>query len=299
MKVLCIGHACYDMCLPLDSFPTEDSKMEVSTLLESGGGPAANATYLLSSWGVDCGFAGLIGDDSYGVKVIEEFQTIGTDISMLEVRKGYKTPFSVILVNKQNGSRTIINRKIEKSTMHSEYMNRSDISPAILLFDGHEPAASLKAMELFPNALTVLDAGSMREGTDILSRRVDYLVCSKRFALSVSGLSDIRTGADRQKCVEEMQKMNPRQVVVTLGQDGLIYNKNGELSYLPAFPADAKDTTGAGDIFHGAFVYGVLQNMPLDHLLKFSSMTAALSIEVQGGRPSIPSLQKVFAALAK
>jgi hypothetical protein len=111
VDVLCIGHAAYDLSVLLEGFPTENSKCETDRLLECGGGPAANAAYLLSLWGTRAGFAGLVGDDRYGRSVRDEFQAVGTDVSLLELRAGHATPVSMILINRQNGSRTIVNRK--------------------------------------------------------------------------------------------------------------------------------------------------------------------------------------------
>src|ERR1017187_1752918 len=107
VDILCVGHAAFDLCVFVESFPAENSKCETEELLESGGGPAANAAYLLSSWGDRCGFAGLIGDDGYGRRIQEEFRAAGTDISLLELRTGHATPLSILLINKQTGSRTI------------------------------------------------------------------------------------------------------------------------------------------------------------------------------------------------
>src|SRR5580765_2129927 len=117
VEVLCVGHAAFDVCLFVKDFPLENSKSEIHDLEESGGGPAANAAYLLSSWGISSAFAGVIGDDRYGMQVQREFQSVGTNISLLEIRRGHSTPFSIIIVNRQNGSRTIINRKAPTAPM--------------------------------------------------------------------------------------------------------------------------------------------------------------------------------------
>ena len=118
IEVLCIGHAAVDLSVQLDSFPLENSKCEIRDILTAGGGPAANAAYLLSKWGIRCAFAGLVGKDSHGQQVREELEAVGTDVSLLEQRPGYVTPFSIILVNKQNGSRTIANRKFPAVPIH-------------------------------------------------------------------------------------------------------------------------------------------------------------------------------------
>src|SRR5579872_5491812 len=112
LDFLCVGHASYDLSLSVAGFPLENSKSETSQMLESGGGPTANAAYLLALWGARCAFAGLIGDDHYGRRIVAEFESAGVDCSLLELRAKHATPVSFIVVNQQNGSRTIINRKI-------------------------------------------------------------------------------------------------------------------------------------------------------------------------------------------
>jgi len=299
VDVLCIGNASYDINLPLDMFPLENSKVEINVLLEEGGGPASNAAFLLSKWKTKCSFAGLVGNDVYGRSIKQEFEAVGTDLTLFKIRDDYDTPLSIVIVNKQSGSRTIINRK-----RHGVFLDLDDselrrMNPKVLLFDGHEPYAALKAMDMFPQAKSILDAGSLREGCRLLADKVDYLVCSERFALSYTGMSHIDTEEDFNTCIKELYKLNGKHVVVTLGERGLIYEEKGCMKTLSAYTANAVDTTAAGDIFHGAFAYGVLQNMPLLDILKFSSMAAALSVSVSGGRSSIPELKHVIEALSK
>lgn len=132
VEVLCVGHAAFDVSMFVENFPAENSKCEIHDLIESGGGPAANAAYLLSTWGVSCAFAGAVGDDHYGLQVRDEFQSAGTDISLLENRKGHNTPFSVIIVNRQNASRTIINRKVPVTTLHLDVHTLRQLAPKVL-----------------------------------------------------------------------------------------------------------------------------------------------------------------------
>ncbi len=293
IDVLCVGHACVDMNVHVPVFPHENSKLEIHRYFESGGGPAANAAFLLSTWGVPTAFAGLVGNDARGRQVIDEFEQVGTDLSLLEVRRGYETPFSIVIVHEKNGSRTIINRKQGQAFMDPAPILKSDIHPRVILFDGHEPQASLAALDRYPDAKTVLDAGSLREGTRLLASRMDYLVSSERFALSATGMTRIQDEDEQDRCLAELRKIASGQIVVTLGDRGLVYDQQGSAVRMPAFPVPTVDTTAAGDIFHGAFVYGVLQGFELDRTLRFASAAAALSVQSEGGRQSIPTLEDV------
>jgi sulfofructose kinase len=294
-EVLCIGHAAYDVGLFVEEFPEENSKCETRELMESGGGPAANAAYLLSKWGVNCAFAGVVGDDVYGQRVREEFVAVGTDVSLLELRQNHVTPLSLILINKQNGSRTIVNRKVQGPPLN---ISTAGMVPRVLLFDGHEPDASLAALREFPHAASILDAGSWREGTAHLAGKVDYLVASERFAKQATGLEDLSDEAVRRACLDELRAKYPTTVVVTLGEHGMIADDGSGFRHLPAYPAHAVDTTAAGDIFHGAFAHGMLRGWSLEDTLRFAAMTASLSVRVPGGRTSIPTLDQVKEALA-
>ena len=298
LDVLCVGHAAYDVSLFVDQYPPENSKCETHESLEACGGPAANAAWLLSSWGLRTSFAGLVGDDVHGRRTRDEFSAAGTDVSLLELRPGHATPLSVILINRKNGNRTIINRKLEGASFSLDSTTLRPLSPRVLLFDGHELEASLAAMEAFPEATSILDAGSWREGTAALARRVDHLAASERFALQATGMTSLQHEADRRLCLAELRAQFGARTIVTLGERGLMFDVGEGYNQLPAFQAAAVDTTAAGDIFHGALAYAMAADMPLLDALRFSSMTASLSVRKIGGRSSIPTLAEVKEALA-
>jgi sugar/nucleoside kinase (ribokinase family) len=299
LDVLCIGHAAYDVFFYLEQFPSENSKSETSLSLESGGGPAANAAYLLSQWGVRCGFAGVVGNDYYGRQSLAEFKSVGTDTSLVEVRSDFSTPLSLILINRQTGSRTVVNRKVVYSPLRLQSITLARVSPRVLLFDGHELEASLAALSAYPAATSLLDAGSVREGTLALAGKVTYLLASERFALQVTELPNLTSPELQQTCLSILRRRFGTPTVVTLGERGLIVHDGKGYDRLPAFPASPVDTTAAGDIFHGAFAYGVLHGRPIWEILRFASMAASLSVNSPGGRQSIPPIAKIEEALAR
>jgi sugar/nucleoside kinase (ribokinase family) len=299
LDVLCIGHAAYDLFFFLDQYPSENSKTQTLFSEESGGGPAANAAYLLSKWGARCAFAGVVGDDYYGRQIVSEFQSVGTDISLLDIRPNLSTPLSVILVSQPTGSRTLVNRKAPHAPLLLRPETLTGLSPKVLLLDGHELEASELALSVFPEAVSLLDAGSAREGTLALASKVTYLLASERFALQVTKLTNLAGEALRRSCLDKLRERFGTTTVVTVGERGLILHDGRCWSELPAFPASAVDTTAAGDIFHGAFTYGVLNNQPLWENLRLASMAASLSVQIRGGRRSIPSVAQVKEALTR
>ncbi len=292
VEVLCVGHATWDLAMQMDGFPAENSKVQTEALVESGGGPAANAAWLLGRWGVPVAMAGVVGQDDYGQRILEEFQAAGVDCRLLEARPGFSTPVSFILANRANGSRTVINRKMPGAPWALAAAELVPCAPRILLFDGHEMSASLAAMAAFPTALKVLDAGSLREGTRTLASQVDYLVCSERFATQILGGEIGR--ANWKTEVACLRERNGKTAVITLGERGLVFDDGHHQGWLEALPVRAVDTTAAGDLFHGAFVYGLLQGWELDEVLRLANTAAGLSVQRPGGRPSAPALVEVL-----
>ena len=106
MKVLCLGHATWDIVIPLEQFPVENTKNRIKNCIECGGGPSSNAAYVLGKWGVDVSFAGVVGNDEKGIKVQKEFIKDNVKIDYLELSDNHTTTSSYIIVNTSSGSRT-------------------------------------------------------------------------------------------------------------------------------------------------------------------------------------------------
>jgi len=295
ISALCIGHASYDLCIVVPGFPAENSKTQTDLLIESGGGPAANAAWLLAHWGVPSAMAAIVADDEYGRRAIAELREAGVDCRLIQPVAGHATPVSFIISNQATGSRTIINRKVSGKNLDLPPGKLSGLEPRLLLFDGHEPQASLQAIKTFPNAITVLDAGSLRDGTHRLAGCVEYLVCSERFAAQVTGQKDVP--GNWQACLARLRKLNRGCIVITLGEFGSVYDDGKEQGRLPALKVQTIDTTAAGDIFHGAFAFALLAQMQFRQALRFATVAAGLSVQKCGGRTSAPTLPQVREAM--
>jgi sugar/nucleoside kinase (ribokinase family) len=279
----------------VNAYPAENSKVQTDRLIESGGGPAANAAWLLTRWGVATALASLVGDDDYGRRAVTELRQAGVDCRLMEVRPGHVTPVSFVVVNRANGSRTIINRKAASGRLNLEPGRLAGLAPRLLLFDGHELEASLLALATFPSAITVLDAGSLHDGTRALSRRVHYLVCSERFATQATG--DAEVSEHWPACLRRLRELNRHVAVVTLGERGSVFDDGRQQGRLPALPVKAVDTSAAGDVFHGAFAFALLRGMTLGAALQLATVAAGLSVQNLGGRSSVPELASVMEAL--
>ena len=291
MKVLCIGHAAYDITIPVAGFPKENTKNRVSNRVECGGGPASNAAYLLAKWGIETYFAGVLGQDLYGNTIKKEFIDIGVNIKYLQQNPNYQTTSSFILANSSNGSRTIFTYR--PSDMHMDDI-KLDFEPDIILIDGQEPKVSEDLILKYSNAVSVIDAGRPKEEIIRLAGLVNYLICSKEFAETVSGkeidYNNLSTVADVYNILKDKFNNN---IIITLEDRGCVYQDGNVIKIMPSIKVHALDSTAAGDIFHGAFVYGIAKGFELEKTVKYANLAGAISVTRIGGRYSIPSLDEM------
>ena len=286
--VLCVGHASYDLVFSVPYHPGQDEKMLADSLLGCGGGPAANAAVCAARLGFKAAFAGYFGRDAFGDSHYTELQTHAIDTRFI-LRGDSPTPLSTILV-KPDGQRALINYKGNTQALAADAIDFAGISTKTVLFDGHEPHISLALLaQLGAYTPTILDAGSLHLGTQLLMDKVDYLVCSEKFAKQYAG--------DVQTALIKLAALSPN-VVITLGEHGLIWQRGHESGQLPAPSVMAIDTTGAGDAFHGAFAAAIAANMDWHDVLRYASATGALCCTKMGARPGLPYPQDLNALLA-
>lgn len=294
MAILVVGLSTYDITVPMDGPLIENRKYTLKVENEGGGGPGYNAAYLCAKWGAETYLRSRIGKDLYGNALRKVLEEPGVHSEELLAPEGFKTSYSYIFTNEQNGNRTIMNfREPPEQTSYSF----PDREINVILTDGHEPVLTLDAFRQYPDAIRVADAGTAREDTMRVSREVDYLVASQVFTEGFLGepvnLSDQEIFTRQFAAIEAI---HGGTAVITLGDDGLLYRPGrteGPVVHMPAYPVKAVDTTGAGDIFHGAFVYGIASGLPYQEVIKISAMAAAVSVESRGSQSSIPELQTV------
>ena len=298
MKVLCIGHSSWDISVPIDEYPAENTKYRFNEKFAAGGGPAANAAYLLGKWGIDTVIATAIGSDDFGTKIKKEFNEVNVNTDYIETSYEKDTSFSFILINKKNGYRTVFNVATEYP-MLKKY--NYEFTPDIILTDGHDYGASQNAISKFPHAISVIDAGRVTQELIELCKYIKYIVCSKGFAETVSGLKfDYNNPQTLVNVYTKLQNKYPHaNIVVTLEEHGALYQVNNQIKIMPGLKCNAVDTTGAGDIFHGAFVYGLANNFDIEKCVMLANIAGGLSVQKMGSRLSIPNLSEVLDYYAK
>lgn len=293
MKILCIGHSSWDMTVPVDDYPVENTKYRFSEKYSAGGGPASNAAYLLGKWGIETVIATTIGSDDFGTKIKKEFQDIKVNTEYIETNYEKETSFSFILINKKNGSRTVFNVATEHPALKK--LNY-DFTPDIIFTDGHDYGATQNALSKYQNAISIIDAGRVTPELLELCKYIKYIVCSKGFAETVTGMKfDFNNPQSLVSIYTKLQDKYPNSnLTITLEEHGCLYTSGNEIKIMPGLKLTPVDTTGAGDIFHGAFTYGLANGFDMDKVVTFANIAAGLSVTKMGSRLSIPALSEVM-----
>jgi sulfofructose kinase len=297
MKVTGIGQCSLDHLFVIDAFPELDTKKEIESWTISGGGPVATALVSLSRLGIMCYFYGIVGDDEAGQKISGSLHSENININGLVTRPLSDSQVAFIAVEKESGRRTIFWKRPSSEPLGPHELPDDFLDDVdFLLVDGLMAEASMyaarKAKE--KNIPVMLDAGRVREGMIELARQCDYVVGSEEFA---KGLFRDDKEFDPEKAVVHMKSLGLRAATITLGEGGSITAAGDELFHTPAFKVEVLDTTGAGDVFHGGYIYGLLQEWDIKEAVRFASAFAALKCRELGGRAGIPSLEEVKALM--
>ena len=293
MKVAGLGQCSLDHLLIVDSYPKNDTKNEVTEWTVSGGGPVATALVSLSRLGVECDFYGITGDDENGSSIMESLISENVGTSGLTRRAKSSSQVAFIVVEKETGKRTVFWKRPSSDPLKpGELPGNFPCNADFLLLDGLMIEASLyaakKARELAVPVM--LDAGSVRKGMLELIPFCDYVVSSEEFAREL-----VNTAASSfpEKALTHIKSLGVKTATVTLGDRGSITSSGNKVFHTPAFSIKAVDTTGAGDVFHGGYIYGLLQKLNINDVVRFASAFAALKCRMPGGRAGIPTLKEV------
>ena len=297
--VVGLGMATMDILTVVPRLPKSNEVYPVDSMDVQGGGPVATALVALAKLGAATTYLGTIAPDDWGAAIENDFRRYGVDTRWAYHPKTGESSVSVILVEAGLGHRAILYKKGTAPEMGATEVAPAAIAPAkILHLDGFYLEAAVAAARLARSqgVLVSLDGGAgenIWQGMDDLLPLVDILVVARQFATSVTGEADPLTAGPA------LQLFGASQVVITDGENGCWYWDAHQHLHQPAFKVEVVDTTGAGDTFHGAYLYAVLQGWEPKDCLVFASATAALKCTLVGGRAGIPALKAVLDFLKK
>lgn len=279
----------------MDRFPQVDEKRPAREIHEAGGGPVPTALVTMARFGRKTAISGVVGDDIGGRFILDGLQRENVNTDHVAVREGFESPTSVIVV--EQGRRTIF----EAPQGVGFPLSWDDVRELpfddcdALLLDARKVDVQLEAAERVRSAggLVVLDCGHPRDGVDELVTRTDVAIFSHTYPKSLFG-DDYDVERFVRDTVTKLPEGGPAVAGVTLGADGCALASRDEPFFrLPGVRVEALDTTGAGDVFHGAFALGIASGRTEADSVRLGSAAAAITCMRFGGRSGIPSRDEV------
>lgn len=284
-----VGLNATDTIILLPEYPERGSKLEYSNSSFLPGGQVATTVVACQSWGLSTRYVGKLGDDHAASLHRAAFDRVGTEARIITVSGGV-SPQSLILVD-AGGERTVLCRRDDSMALQPEELKRDWIVNArVLHVDGHETAAATLAASWAHEAgiPVTADLDDVYPGVDDLLINIDYLIVNKDFSCRLMNEKNL------ERALKRMQsRYNCKLSAATLGEDGVLAWDGKQFYRNAAYRVPVADTTGAGDIFRSGFIYGLLQEWPLERQLDFACAAAALNCMATGARGGIKNVEDV------
>jgi sulfofructose kinase len=291
-----LGLNAVDHLIVVPHYPGFNTKVPFLSHTLAPGGQCATAMVALARLGMRARYIGKVGSDDIGRFQIRSLESEGVDSTGVTVVDGAESQIAFILIDEASGERTVIWNRDERLMMDEDEVDAAAVtSGRVLHLDGHNVVASIAAARYAREAgiPTVLDIDNVYDGAEGLLPLIDFLISSASFPLRMTQETDMRAALKR---LTEMT--GSLFVAATLGPDGVLAYFRGEYLSSPAFAVDCRDTTGAGDAFHGGFIYGLLAGFSVEKTLRVANAVAGLKCRAIGARTSLPSFAEVRALLA-
>jgi sulfofructose kinase len=295
--VVGVGLNATDTLLMVPHFPAYAGKVPFEEEVMSPGGQVASAMVACARLGLRAKYIGSVGDDERGRIQLESLRATGINLDHVQLRRGCPNQSAYIIVDRSTGERTVLWRREDCLRIDPAEIDEDQITAARLLhIDGHDtPAVAHAAAIARRHGIPVtVDVDTIYQGFDRVLPNVDYLLASSEFPSNWTG---IRDPFDALALLQS--KFGMKVAAMTLGAHGVLARVNGRFVYTPAYVVDCVDSTGAGDVFHGAFCYAVLQGMTMPAAFDFSNAMAALNCTAMGARGGIRGLDEIRLLMAR
>lgn len=289
--VVGVGLNATDTMLVVPHFPPYGGKVPFHHEVLSPGGQVASAMVTCARLGLRAKYIGTIGDDERGRIQIDSLRGSGIDLTDVQIRANCPNQSAYIVIDQSTGERTVLWNRPECLTISPEQIATENITCAGMLhIDGHDTPAVAHAARIARAAgiPVSVDVDTIYPGFENVLPNVDYLIASQEFPARWTKITD---PFDALNCLQREYGM--RVAAMTLGAHGSLAFEAGVFYYSPGFIVDCIDTTGAGDVFHGAFCYAVINGMTTLEALEFSNSMAALNCTAFGARGGIAPLESV------
>jgi sulfofructose kinase len=289
--VIGLGVIAIDILMRLPRLPDEGSKVFATSAAMQGGGLVATALVAVSRLGGRARIFGCLGQSRFAEQALDDLSREGIDVARIRRKPGAEPVVAVVMVDERNGQRTIVASFNGVTYPSPDEVPLEDVGAARCVLvdqEGGDAAVALAQAARAAGVPVVVDLETINASTDALVACASDVVVGESFARRYTGAED------RREAIDSLWRRGERtSVVVTCGAEGASYRTREGLFHQPAFAVPVVDTTGCGDVFHGAFALCRARGAPIVEAVAFSSAVAALKTRCLGGRAGIPSAEDV------
>ena len=277
-----------DHLIVVPEYPAFDTKMRLLDHKQSAGGQTATAMVALRRLGLQTAYAGRFGSDPEGLFGLQTLKDDDVNIDFAEVVEGARNQIAFITIDERSGERTIVWDRDDRLAYKREEAP-AEFGPLgkILHLDAHDPPACVRVAQAARETGTIVsaDIDNVYEGLPELLPLIDVLIGSKEFPRRVTGIAD-----ERAALIELKARYGCAVVGMTIGAAGAVVYCGETFIEAAGFkaPGGCRDTTGAGDAFHGGLLYGLLTGADIDTSLKLGNAVAAMKCSALGARTALP-----------
>ncbi|EBM1083460.1 sugar kinase [Salmonella enterica] len=294
VRIACVGITVMDRIYYVEGLPTEGGKYVAKRYTEVGGGPAATAAVAAAKLGAQVDFIGRVGDDDTGNSLLAELESLGVNTRYTRRYTQARSSQSAIMVDAK-GERIIVNYPSPDLLPDAGWLNDIDFSQwDVVLADvrWHDGAKQAFTLARQAGVMTVLDG-------DITPQDISELVAlSDHAAFSEPGLARLTGMSEAIDALKKAQMLTNGHVYVTRGSEGCNWLEKAAVRHQPGFTVEVVDTTGAGDVFHGALAFGLARGYAIEEAVRFASGVAELKCTRPGGRAGIPDCEQTRSFLS-
>jgi sugar/nucleoside kinase (ribokinase family) len=278
-----------DHLIVVPEYPEFDTKMRLIEHKQSAGGQTATAMVALRRLGLKTAYAGRFGSDPEGLFGLDTLKAEGVNVDFAEVVEGARNQIAFITIDARSGERTIVwDRDDRLAYSPPEAPVEFGSLGRVLHLDAHDPPACARIAKAAKASGTIVsaDIDNVYEGLPELLPLIDIMIGSKEFPRRVTDIVD-----ERAALIELHARFGCAIVGMTTGATGAVVYCEGEFIESPGFvaPGGCRDTTGAGDAFHGGFLYGFLTGADLETSLQYANAVAAMKCSALGARTALPT----------
>ena len=278
-----------DHLIVVPAYPAFDTKIRLLDHKQSAGGQTASAMVALQRLGLKTAYAGRFGSDPEGRFGLATLKDDGVNVDFAEVIEGATNQIAFITIDARNGERTIVwDRDDRLAYQPDEAPIEFGSMGRVLHLDAHDPPACLRLARAARESGTIVsaDIDNVYEGLRDLLPFIDIMIGSKEFPRRVTGIAD-----ERAALIELKARYGCAITGMTIGTAGAIVYCDGQFIESPGFeaPGGCKDTTGAGDAFHGGLLYGLLSGEEIEASLRLGNAVAAMKCSALGARTALPT----------